>query len=112
MCTRVLQQNGMSVWNVTASSVSYTPLTSPPASSSSTFSESSLSFLSDRRTVVRSLGTEEEEEVKGDEGEGEEVEGGEGVGGERESDDISALFSHSRIQGENDNENENKRSKC
>lgn len=99
MYTRVLQQDGMLVWNVTASSVTYTPLTSPPsaaaASSSSSFAESSLSFLSDRHTVVRSLGTEVEGE--------EEVEGE----GEEGSDDILAMFSHRSMQGKNDNVNDN-----
>ena len=71
----------MLVWDVTTSSVSYIPITSSMPSS----------FLSDKLTVVRRLGAEEEERS---EGEGEESE-------ELGSDDISAMFSHRGMQGEN-----------
>jgi hypothetical protein len=80
---RVLQQAGMVIWNVTASSASYTPTTSP--SSLSLSLSSSLFFLSDKDTVVTTLGIE-----------GEEVEGE----GEGEEEDVSAIFSRRRMEGE------------
>lgn len=68
----------MLIWNVTASSASYTPTTSPSSLSLSLSS----SFLSDKDTVVTTLGIEGEEE--GEEGE----------------EDVSAIFSHRRMEGE------------
>jgi hypothetical protein len=78
----------MLIWNVTASSASYTPTTSPQSSSSSSSLSLSSSFLSDKHTVVTTLGIEGEEEGV--------------VEGEREEreEDVSAIFSHRRMEGE------------
>jgi hypothetical protein len=76
----------MLIWNVTASSASYTPTTSP--SSSSLSLSLSSSFLSDKDIVVTTLGIEGDEEG--------EVEGEEGEEGEE---DVSAIFSRRRMEG-------------
>ena len=80
----------MLIWNVTASSASYTPTTSP--SSSSLSSSLYSSFLSDKDTVVTALGIEGEGEEEEAEGEREE--------GEKGEEDVSAIFSHRRMEGE------------